>query len=253
VPTPIQPNGQSGRSTCPVCQTVDLVELTRLDLLAGDPTRWPRTLWKENGWDPPTGLLPPKYRTWGQYAVTRDWLDRHGYEDLKDQSVRTHLKHVPKVARSPQALANAGLIEGEPIDVSTGKLIDPNAYLAYYAAGVRVGIKGLELLEKRIKKIEASGEDVPLDLIRTMVDAGSKLATSQAQIRSRGVKMGDDADDDAFRRAASPEPDGEVTRIRNHRIRTIDGEARPVTDTGRGDRADYNERAAREGLAGLPT
>lgn len=252
MPTAARNNG--GRGTCPVCRSVDIVELTRLDLLAGDPARWPRTIWKETGWDPPKGLLPPQYRTWGQFSVTRDWLDRHGYEDLKDQSVRTHLRHVPKIARTPADLTHTGLVEGEPApDMPNARMVDPNAYLAYYAAGVRVGIRGLELLEKRIKAIEERGEEVPLDLIRTMVEAGGKLATSQAQIRSRGAKMGDDIDDDAFRRAASPEPDGNAPRIGHLRIRTIDGEARPVSDEGPGDRADYNERAAKEGLPGLPT
>lgn len=247
------PSATATRTTCKVCKEVDLVELTRLDLLAGDPARWPRTLWAESGWDPPKGLLPPRYRTWGQFAVTRDWLNRNGYDDLTDDVVRGHLKHVPKVARLPSTLTDTGLVAGEPVPMPEGKAIDPNAYLAYYAAGVRVGIKGLELLEKRIRKIEERGDDVPLDLIKIMVDAGSKLATSQAQIRARGAKMGDDLDDDAFRRAASPEPDGEAKKIGHLRVRTIEGEARPIADAGHGDRADYNERAKKEGLPGLPT
>jgi hypothetical protein len=253
VPT-AAPAKSAGRSQCTVCRAVDIVELTRLDLLAGDPARWPRTIWKETGWDPPKGLLPPQYRTWGQFAVTRDWLNRNGYDDLTDHMVRGHLKHVPKIARTPSDLTHTGLVEGEPVsDMPNAKMVDPNAYLAYYAAGVRVGIRGLELLEARIKKIEERGEDIPLDLIKMMVEAGGRLATSQAQIRSRGAKMGDDADDDAFRRAASPEPDGNAPKIGHLRIRTIEGETRPIADEGPGDRADYNERAAREGLPGLTT
>jgi hypothetical protein len=234
---------------------VDLIELTRVDLIAGDPARWPRTLWKEHGWDVPKGLLPPHYRTWGQFAVARDLFNRQGYEDLTDAQVRSHLRHIPKMLRPPVELENVGLIaEGSvPRDMPNPHSVDPNAYLTYYARGVQVGIRGLDLLEKRIEKIEKSGNEVPLDLIKMMVEAGSKLSTSQAQIRARGLKMHEDSDDDAFRRAASPEDDGEVPRIGQIRVRTIDGETRPVTDRGMGDRADYNERAEREGLPGLPT
>jgi hypothetical protein len=240
---------------CHVCKVADIVELTRIDLIAGDPARWPRTLWKEHGWDAPKGLLPPHYRTWGQFAVARDLLNRQGYDDLTDNQIRTHLRHIPKMLRRPADLASVGLIAGDPI---TGAMpdpqsVDPNAYLTYYARGVKVGIRGLDLLEKRIDEIEKRGEQVPLDLIKMMVEAGSKLSTSQAQIRARGLKMHEDSDDDAFRRAASPEDDGEVPRFGEIRVRTIDGETRPVVDGGRGDRADYNERAEKEGLPGLPT
>lgn len=239
--------------TCKVCKQVDVVELTRLDLIAGDPARWPRTLWKEHGWDPPKGLLPPHYRTWGQFAVTRDWLNRNGYEDVTDDQTRAHLRHVPKLPRRPVELADVGLIAGDPVTkgIPSPKAVDPNAYLAYYARGVQVGIRGLDLLEKRVEEIEKKGDPVPLDLIKMMVEAGSKLSTSQAQIRARGMKMHEDSDDDAFRRASSPEDDGEVPRIGSVRIRTIDGETRPVADRGAGDRADYDERAAREGNPGL--
>lgn len=245
--------GQRAGDRCGICDTLDPVELTRYDLIVGDPARWPRTLWKENGWEPPKGLLPPHYRAWGQNRVGRDWLDSHGYNDISESLIKGHMRHVARVARRPVELADVGLISGQPVtkDIPNPRSVDPNAYLAYYAAGVRVGIRGLALLERRIDAIEKADKEVPLDLIKMMVDAGSRLATSQAQIRSRGMKMGEDSDDDAFRRAASPEDNGEVTRIGHIRIRTIDGEARPVTDDGLGDRTDYNERAAREGNPGL--
>jgi hypothetical protein len=240
---------------CTLCKTVDVAELVRLDLTIGDPARWPRTLWQEHGWSPPKGLLPPHYRAWGAQAIARDWLNRHGYEDIGDSTIRTHLRHVAKVARRPAELADTGLIAGEPMTkgIPSMRSIDPNAYLAYYAKGVALGLRGLALLEKRIDDMEARKVEVPLDLIKMLVEAGSKLSTSQAQIKSRGVKLHEDNDDDAFRRAASPEVDGEVTRIGHNRIRTVEGEARPIPDGGRGDRADYNKRAENEGLPGLIT
>jgi len=240
---------------CAICKEVDVVELTRLDLTIGDPARWPRTLWKEHGWEPPKGLLPPNYRQWGARAVARDWLNSHGYEDIKDRTINTHLRHVARIARRPAELADTGLIAGEPVTkgMPNPRAVDPNAYLAYYAKGVQMGLRGLELLERRIARIEEDGGEVPLDLIKMLVEAGAKLSTSQAQIRSRGVKMHEDSDDDAFRRAASPETDGEVPRVGHVRVRTIDGESRPVRDVSRSDRAAYNERAKREGNPGIPT
>jgi hypothetical protein len=250
VASPTRPS----KNSCVVCKNVDLADLARVDMIAGDPTRWPRTLWRENGWDPPKGLLPRHYRQWGQFAVSRDWFRRNGYDDLTDDQIRAHLTHVPKMPVAPAELAHTGLIEGEPVTKGIVRPnVDPNAYLAYYAKSVAVGIKGLALLEKRVEMIEQTGEQVPLDLIKMMVEAGSKTATSQAQIRSRGVKMGEDADDDAFRRAASPQPDGETPKFGALRIRTIEGESRPVTDGGLGDRLDYNERAKKEGNPGLLT
>lgn len=247
-----QPPGRE----CGVCRKVADVDLVRLDLLAGDPARWPRTIWQDaglpgkGGWEPPKGLLPPRYRSWGQFKVASDWLARNGYEDLTENQIRGHLKHIPMVARRPVELAETGLVAGRP--VPTPRPVDPNAYLAYYAKGVAAGIRGLELLERRIARLEERGEEVPLDLIKMMVDAGAKLATSQAQIRSRGVKMHEDNDDDAFRRAASPEPEGEATRVGHVRIRTVGGETRPIMDEGRADRTAYNERARKEGNPEIP-
>jgi len=241
---------------CRVCQDLDLVELTRFDLLVGDPARWPRTLWQEHGWAPPKGLLPPHYRTWGARAVGRDWLDHHGYNHLTDKMLIGHLRHVAKVARRPVDLVDVGVVVGQPAlkdDPTPGRAIDPNAYLAYYAKGVQMGLRGLVLLEKRLDKMEADNVPVPLDLIKMLIDGGAKLATSQAGIRARGQKLHEDDDADAFRRAASPEPNGEVPRIGAHRIRTIEGELRPVTDRGMNDRAAYNERAREEGNPELPT
>jgi hypothetical protein len=253
---PITPRKGAGarRLTCRICREVADVDLVTLDIVLGDPRRWPRTLWEEGGLEPPKGLLPVTYRQWGQKAVGKDWLIRRGYRDVaQDNYLATHCRHVAVVAADPRELVTAGVVAGTPIRHKAVEPIDPNAYLAYYAKGIKLGIRGFDMLERRVTDIEARGDEVPFDIVKMLVETGARLATSQAQIRARGLRMHEDEDTDAFRRAASPENDGEVPHFGELRIRTIDGETRPVVDSGRGDRQEYNEKAAREGLPGITT
>lgn len=232
---------------CAVCTRVDQFDLIELDTLMGDPSAWPATIW--GIFNPPTGDVPASYRRYGAVEMGLDWLGRHGFDDITRTQVRNHYRFdVPKIATNPADLVATGLIaRGNQTEVAK---LDPGAYLRYYNAGVEVGIKGLGLLQDRIATLQAEGKEVPLALVKLAVDVGSKLAMSQAAIKAAGKPWGDQDDDDGFRAGSAPEPS---PRFGHHRIRTIDGEARPVKDMGPADRDRFNERARQEGSPELPS
>jgi hypothetical protein len=126
--------------------------------------------------------------------------------------------------------------------------IDPVAYLRYYAKGVQLGIRGLEIMQKQLEKMVAEDKPIPLDILKSIIDTGSKLATSQAGIKARGVELHKVEEDDAFR-LADP---GASPRFGDSRVRTIEGESVVITDRGPADRREYNEKAGAEGRDRLP-
>jgi hypothetical protein len=234
---------------CYICMNLEAVDVLELDHLMGDPACWPRTFWKDAGWQPPKGLLPPKYRLWGALAIGQDFLKRKGYT-VQDKDLRRHYyNHVAKVVATPKELAETGVIAGKPVQVPFEAPIDPTLFMRYYASAVEVGVLGLTLLKERVERLIAAEQQVPMDLLKMMVDTGSKMAQSQASIKARGVDLGRSDDLDAFRTAASDDPS---PRFGRHRIRLIEGERRPVVDAGPADRAEFNEKAAASGGTKLP-
>jgi hypothetical protein len=182
-------------------------------------------------------------REWGALEVGVAWLNENGWGDLNKAHVRNHYeRHVTLIPQDPAAAGAAA--EGKaPPDPA----IDPLAYLRFYMKGIDIGRRGLELLEQHIDRMLEKNPkaEIPLPLIKMMVDAGAKLAVSQAQIRSREKSIPDELgdEDEGFRGGADkPGP-----RIGHTRIRQIDGVATPVHDEGPADRATYNARADQEG------
>lgn len=229
---------------CLICRSLTNEQAIELDLLMGDATRWPRTLWKDSGFDPPKGILPAGYRLWGQTKVASNWLHEHGLE-VGQQAIENHAKHVPMIAADPADLVSLGIIEaGGPTLPALDDPVDPAAYLRYYARGVELGLLGLDLLEAKVRKLMDEEKEIPMDLLKMLVEAGSKLATSQASIKARGVELHRDEDDDAFRRATST---SRSPRIGGLRIREVDGQEVVVADGGRSDREHFAERMAQEG------
>lgn len=224
---------------CAVCAAVPPERRLELDLMMGDPGRWPKAIW--GVFDLPDGPnVPPVMREWGALEVGVAWLAENGWGDLNKAHVRNHYeRHVTLI---PQDMAAAGAAtEGK---ATPDPVTDPLAYLRFYVKGIEVGRKGLELLSRHVERIlEKNPEaEIPLSLIKMMVDAGAKLAVSQAMIKSREKSVPDELgdEDDGFR--AAPGPKFEHTRIRE-----VAGEARPVHDEGPADRARYNARADQEG------
>lgn len=233
-------------AACAVCSALGTNRRLELDLLMGDPARWPAAVW--GIFDAPDGpAVPPQMREWGAIEVGLQWVQENGYGDLNKVDVRQHYeRHVSLVPTEPDQLLAAGIIAsgGDPADPPSSAR-DPLAFLRYYTAGLRVGQRGLELLQKHVDELVKKNEEVPLSLIKMMLDVGSKLAVSQATIRSRQKSQPDDDDDDeAFRGGDKgvPGPRFDHTRIRN-----VGGETRPVHDEGPKDRAEYNARARQEG------
>lgn len=231
---------------CVVCGTLPPGELVELDLILADPLRWPKTVWGR--FSPPEGGLPASYRRFGAEAMGREWLMANGY-DIPKGSLRKHIRYdVPVISVDVDELLARGLIgltkDGPRGDRQLTQPIDPLAYIRFYNAGIELGLQGLTLLNQRVQDLIDAKEEVPLPLVKMIVDAGMKLATSQAAIKASGKRFGDDEADenDAFRGGDDISP-----RFAGTRVRQIEGEARPVADEGPTDRKRYNERARMEG------
>jgi len=232
---------------CAICRDVPTGDLVELDLLMGDAGRWPATVW--GIFKPPKGRMTPARQRFGAVEMGRAWLVDHGHS-FSDRIIRNHYRYdVTVIAASVEDLVNRGLIERGSNRTDglalTADSIDPKAFLTYFDRGIKLGNRSLELLEKRVEDLVNRKEDVPFTLLRALAELGSKLATTQATIRARGLRWDDDGDEEeGFRVGASPPPSA---RIGHHRVRVIDGAARPVADQGPADRAHFNARAREEG------
>ncbi|HEY6056454.1 MAG TPA: hypothetical protein VIV06_00400 [Candidatus Limnocylindrales bacterium] len=246
--------GPKERIRCAVCDTLTVDQLAELDTLMGDPVRWPPTVWGVFG---KPQLLTAQRRQWGALTMGMAYLASIGLQVISKAVVQRHYRdHTPVIATSTDDLVSAGLIAAtlpyKPVpEVPTS----PVRFLEYFAKGIEVGIKGLDLLRARIEAIEQAPADahgnkpeVPMSLITLAISSGSKLALAQASIRARGARLDDDDDDDSFRGAGGEEPG---QRIGHHRIRVIEGESRPIRDGGRADRDAYNRTAIEEGAPRL--
>lgn len=239
------------RVGCKVCDTVAPGDLVELDLIMGDSSRWPDSVWRI--FEPPK-VLTPAYRRWGAVEMGLAWLTDHGYTEITKANVRKHYRYdVVIVAASADEIADRGVIAA--VDARrtkiAGGVVDPTAYLGYFDRGIRLGNRALELLERRVEQLIEAREEVPLGVLKMLADLGSKLAITQAQIRARG-KYGDEGadEDEGFRVGSSPPAS---PRMGHARIRTIDGVARPVRDEGPADRARYNAAAEQQGGTTLPS
>lgn len=231
---------------CKVCDTLSPQELVELDMTLADPLRWPKTVWglfpaPEVSAD---GMLPISYRRFGAMEMGQAWLKSNGY-DIPRGSLRKHFaNHVPVIHVNVDELVQRGLIK---LDQKTrhgaGDPIDPTNFLQFYTLGVSIGVAGLKLLQERVQGMVDRGEEVPLALIKQIVDTGAKLAMSQAQLRTRGHAFEEEDDEnDGFRGGEDVSP-----RFGSYRVRTVEGESRPVYDEGPTDRKRFNERARQEG------
>lgn len=238
------------KSGCIVCDTVAPGDLVELDMILADPTTWPSTVW--NGFTPPPGQLPASYRRFGQQEMGIRFLEQHEYSITKPQ-LRHHIRYdVPVFEVNITELVERGVIAAADHRTAVpskvlSEPIDPLAYVKFYNDGIRLGQHGLELLAQRVEKLTEEGVEVPMAVIKMLIDNGLKLASSQAAIRSAGKRMDGDADDelDAFR--TGQQENQASPRIGHHRVRKIAGESRPVVDQGPGDREDYNETARANG------
>ena len=240
---------------CRVCEELNDDQLAELNALMGDPLRWPKTLFADGGMDKPKGM-PVRYRTWGAIQMAKLFLIRLGV-DISDRTIERHYKaDVPVIATDVRTLVAEGIVDKPEERATVGIMnaadaIDPLMFPRYYAQGVSMAARALQILEDRVNNIlETDGPDaVPIELLKLMADTGTKLALSGGQITSRGGRIGPKGGHSAARLAAGGK--NPSVRIQHQRQHVIDGETVFIADGGPADRAAYNERAAREGLPGL--
>jgi len=236
--------------TCDVCNKLSPMQLLELDTVIGDPAGWPVTIWAL--FEPPTGGLPASYRRFGAQRMGREWLDKHGYASITDGRLRTHIRFdVAHIAHNVSDLVKLGLIRktNTQTRIPTNSTIDGAAFIRYFNSGIQMGEAAQRLLAERINAAIESGEEADTRLVMKLADMGAAFARTQATLMAKGLKFGQDAnDDDAFRGAPEDLPS---PRIGHNRIRTIDGERRPVLDQGPADRERHRKRAEQEGSEGL--
>lgn len=238
---------------CRICDELPPGDLVELDALMGDATTWPATVW--GIFDPPAGAPNALRLRFGARNVARDWLAAHGYPPYSDQIINRHYRYdVPVIAASAEDLFNRGLIAHQtgngPGAMANVESIDPQAFLTYFNRGIKLGNRGLELLATRIETMVQKGEDVPIAVLKMLIETGGKLATVQATLTARGLAMGDTGDaEEGFRAGSAPLPS---TRVGHHRVRVVDGVSRVITDEGPADREHFSERSKAEGGEGLP-
>lgn len=227
-----------GAIACVIETRLESDEIAQLDELLADPAHWPRTIW---GILRPANLTPAA-RKWGAAEVGTNWLQEHGHPDITRNEVLRHYRlHVPIMVTTIGAFAIiAGNTAHGPI-VPKGAL----AIMDFYRKGIELGSRTMALLEKKIDRMIEEEIPVPTDLLLDITDLGLKLSTSAATLAARGSSpLGREEDvwEGAIDGVGRPGP-----RIGHSRQRVIDGVTRLVHDEGPKDRAEYNERAAREG------
>jgi hypothetical protein len=239
-------------AVCSICRNVQTGDLIELDLLMGDPMKWPSSVWGVFG--PGKGRMTPARRRYGAVEMGRNWLVTHGYE-FSDKVIRNHYRYdVVVIATSVEDLLARGLIEADPRRdralMTDLDAIDPKAFLTYFDRGIKLGNRALELMEKKVEAEVTAGNPISFAILKDIANLAAKLATTQASIKARGLRLEDDEEgEEGFRAGSMPEPS---QRVMHHRIRVIDGSARPVHDEGPADRERYSRRAAEEGGDGLP-
>lgn len=223
--------------------------LLELDSLIGDPAAWPSTVW--GLFEPPKGGLSASYRRYGAQRMGQEWLARNGY-NFTTGALRRHIRYdVAHVARDAAELAQVGVItlSNPRTRIPTAPTIDSGAFIRYFNAGIQMGEAAQRLLAERINAAIDKGEEPDPKLVLKLAEMGAAFARTQAGLVAKGLKFGQEEDeDDAFRGSADDLPS---PRMGHHRVRTVDGERRPVTDEGPADRAHFNRRAAEEGRAPL--
>jgi len=225
-----------------------MTQLIELDLLMGDPNNWPAAVFA--GLNVPKGLLPPSWRRWGAIRLAKQWGSDHGLV-FADKSLRVHYhRHVHQFPQNVFDIAVAGapeLVRGSQLPVR----LSPVTFRQYYEKGIELGYIALSQLTERVKAAQEKGDIISTDLLLKLADVGTKLATNAASLEMRGFELMRNKDDEmeGFRAGSMPIPS---PRMGHHRVRVIDGVARPVVDEGRADRREFNERAELEGNTTLP-
>jgi hypothetical protein len=226
---------------------VPTAELLELNALLADPKRWPRAILAE--WIIPAKALPRNIRRFGGTKLGIDWCREHGYPDITPPQMEGHFnRHVVHIAKNDNEVEELGKMALTATADPALALMPssrPQLFIDYYATGIQLGVFALNQLKANVEEVLRNGGKIPPTTLWQLAELGAKLSQSQATIQSRGAKMEEGEDEMAgFRRGEAPLPS---QRFGDHRVRTIEGVARPVVDAGKADRDQYNKRAKEEG------
>ncbi len=215
-------SGDSSAIACAVCVSLSQDELRDLDLLLADPGKWPATLWDAIG---KPARMTPAARKFGQVEIGMAWLGSHNLLDIDRRMMLRHIKaHVVAVPRMEDLFANA------PPD---GALM----LIEFMTKAIKAGNKALTQL---IAKVESDPESFSISQLLDVAEFAAKLADREGRKKADVPQLMEGGPTGFMGTRPSQ-------RVQHHRIREIDGVARPVVDEGPKDRAHYNERADQEG------
>lgn len=237
---------------CRVCATVPPPRVVELDEVMGDPRKWKMLV--AYGSMVPTAMTPSA-RKFGATNVGVHWLREQGYVELSRLDVvRHYVRHTPIVAASLEeyaAYALAGDLRS-PRGIETRK-VGMLGTAELYNRGIDLANMSLDLLTARLEdRLRQDPASVPSAELMAYAEFGKSLAVSAAALKRGGINVfGGPNDRNAGFRGAGEGGDAPSPRMGHHRVRMIEGTARPVTDEGPKDRAEYNARAAEEGREGL--
>ncbi len=237
--------------TCKVCSMPER-ELVELDLLlATPPEELDAKLFGDVGMEPPD--LPAEWRRFGVIRKAQVWLEERGHTFARQTLVAHYNKHLAATASIPsdshRALQEGRLSDGSPVPSVPEPLKMAIEYHAYFRTGMQVGHKALELLLEKLNDTEHKPSQ---SLLIAAANIGTGLAKAQAAIVTKGMRFVLE-DDGAIEGFIGDEDDDASPRFGSYRVRTIEGERRPVRDEGPADRAQYNEKAKEIGAPLLPS
>lgn len=243
---------RGGRFRCIVEERLTEGQGIELDILLADPSRWPRAIFE--GWKLPEGSLPATMRTWGAIEVGLNFMADRGHTDVTRRQMQNHYeKHVPILPENPDDIVARGVAAEDPQGSTPRHLVptEPTTYIQLYQKGLALGGRAIDLMIERLDRLEPD-ESLSLKTLMDIANLGAKFATSQAGIVAKGIDITREKEEelDAFRLGDGGEEPS--PRFGNHRVRVIEGEARPIVDRGRADRRAYNEKAAQDGSPTLP-
>jgi len=236
---------------CRICAMPekDLVELDML--LATPPDELDAKLFGDLDIPPPD--LPAEWKRFGVIRKAQVWLEERGYKFARATLAAHYNKHLTALAipsDSSRALREGTLSDGSTTPSHPEPLKMAIEYHKYFRTGMQVGHKALRLIEAKLDDTEHPPSQA---LIMAAANLGSNLAKAQAAIVTKGMRfvLEDDGAIEGF--AGTDDEDAPSPRFGSYRVRTIEGERRPVLDEGPADRARYNKTAKESGAPLLPS
>lgn len=239
--------------SCSVC-TLPSEQLLALNLLLADPRQWPKNTFA--GIRLPRGALPAGYRLWGAIKTAAVWCAEQDPPILiNHKAIRRHYNnHVVQLPSSAVDFAETAMLSEQDSRLAKPMIqiaSTPLQFREYFAKGIDIGLRALDMLEEQLVDAQLSDTYVSPDMLMDVANLAAKLSSNAAALVQRGMEMEKEKEDElaGFRAGNQPVPSA---RMGHHRIRVIDGEARPVVDEGRADRREYNESAREQGNPTLP-